>query len=115
LRQRDYISTGAAILGTAEVTPGVPEFPPPELPGCCAKAAPANNNAETKTAHAMRFFLATNSGSPSPPSRMDQTTDPQITQIKIQFWNLRNLRNLRMGSGSAGPGSSVFIRGELPR
>jgi len=33
---------------------------------------------------------------------MDQTTDPQIsriTQIKIQFWNLRNLRNLRMGSG----------------
>ena len=32
---------------------------------------------------------------------MDQTTDPQIsqiTQIKIQFWNLRNLRNLRMGS-----------------
>jgi len=32
---------------------------------------------------------------------MDQTTDPQIsqiTQIKIQCWNLRNLRNLRMGS-----------------
>jgi len=26
------------------------------------------------------------------------TTDPQISQIKIQFWNLRNLRNLRMGS-----------------
>jgi hypothetical protein len=41
---------------------------------------------------------------------MDQTTDPQISQIaqiKIQFWNLRNLRNLRMGSGSAGPCSSV--------
>jgi hypothetical protein len=37
----------------------------------------------------------------------------QITQIKIQFWNLRNLRNLRMSSGSAGPSSSVFIRGEL--
>ena len=42
---------------------------------------------------------------------MDQTTHPQIsqiTQIKIQFRNLRNLRNLRMGSGSAGPGLSVF-------
>jgi len=43
---------------------------------------------------------------------MNQTTDPQIsqiTQIKIQFWNLRNLRNLRMGSGSDGPALSVSV------
>jgi len=45
---------------------------------------------------------------------MDQTTDPQISQItqtEIQFWNLRNLRNLRMGSGSDGP---VYLRPIAP-
>jgi hypothetical protein len=44
---------------------------------------------------------------------MDQTTDPQIsqiTQIKIQFWNLRNLRNLRMGSVPPCGMVRVFLR-----
>jgi len=49
----------------------------------------------------IRCFSGSEFKQPLAPSRTDQTTDPQIsqiTQIEIQFWNLRNLRNLRMGS-----------------